>query len=270
MPDDPIYRAVCALREAEGPNAPAMQEHWAVLYRAIQSYARRLGGGGQADRDDTASESWIKLRRSLRRIEANDPAGVRSYIKKIVFSTHIDLVRARQRRRERFGESFVRAEAGEGPLVETQSDSAADPRANDPDALAPFEDALWDRVDEHLAAGVRPHARSKARERAYFAYERIVRERPADELRAEAGADVKADAFYQWVHRGREVLIAVTQTWVDETGGEGDEGAFARQLLAILEERVRRDAGVPRPERRKKKKGGGEGGGSGSNKGGAP
>ncbi|MFW6066982.1 MAG: sigma factor [Myxococcota bacterium] len=256
MSDDRTYRAIRELREADDPHAPELHPHWVVLRETVQRYARRVGGGGFADRDETASESVIKLHRALPSIEANDEASTRAYIKKVVHRTYLDRVRERQRRRERFDGDYAQAEPGDSLLARIAAEPPADPRLHDPDALAPYEDALWNRIDAFVEARTRPHARLAARNRAHMAYERIVRRRSPEELHGASDREVKIGTLYQWVHRGREdVLIPVVEDWVAETGGEGEEGAFAAQLLAILRESMRRDAGEPRPGRRKKKNG---------------
>lgn len=254
MHDDELHRALVALREASDLAAPENGPRWRTVRRALQRFGRSVGGGVLHDREDAVAEAMVKVLRNIRDLRADDAPAGRSWLAQLYQHTYIDVIRRRRRRREVFDEPLP----GEGEretLLDRQAapEPGLDPAKLDSAELAPFVDALFDRVHDHVEAHVRRSARQNAFRRAQIAYENIVRGRSADELVAEAGGQVRRERFYQWVRRGREeVLVPVLRQWMADTDADGPEHGFAAQLLVILKSRERRDAGQPRPVRRKK------------------
>ncbi|MFW5925826.1 MAG: RNA polymerase sigma factor [Myxococcota bacterium] len=257
MHDDELHRALVALREAPDLAAPECGPRWRAVQQALQRFGRTVGGGVLHDREDAVAEAMVKVLRNIRQLRADDAPGGRSWLAQLYQHTYIDVIRRRQRRREVFDEPLP----GEGEresLLDRQPapEPGPDPAVLDSAELAPFVDALFDRVHDYLEAHARRNVRQNAFRRAQLAYESIVRGRPTEELLAEMGGQVRPATFYQWVRRGREeVLVPVLRQWVAEADvdADGPEHGFALQLLAILKDRERSDAGQPRPLRKKKK-----------------
>jgi DNA-directed RNA polymerase specialized sigma24 family protein len=255
MHDAELYDALASLRAAPCLDAPELQPSWYVVVQALKQMGSSVGSGLASDRDDAVVEAWIKVRRSIHGLQADDPVAARAWLKQIYRRTYLDNLRRRRNRREVFDDGGPSHNgSGDGLIARLEApDPAVDPAKRDPAELAPYENALFDRVDDHLATLVRPMARANARRHAELAYESIVRRRPTQELLAALGGDVKPDTFYQWVRRGRElVLLPVLRRWLAEDEIDEGERNFAETLVDILQSRQRADAGRSRG-------GGGEG-----------
>jgi DNA-directed RNA polymerase specialized sigma24 family protein len=252
MHDHDLFDALTALRAAPRVEARELAPCWRVVWAALVRFGRSVGSGMVADREEAVAEALVKVQRRVRDLQAADAAGAQAWLATLYRRTYLDIVRRRRRRREIYDDPSPDG-AREGLIERLEApDPSIDPAKLDSVELAPFEDALFDRVDEHVAFHVRAMARPNAHRRAVLAYDSIVRRRPTEALMPSMGQDVHPDTFYQWVRRGREgVLIPVLEQWLAETPADDPEHRFAAELLDILQSRQRSDAGQPRPKRRK-------------------
>jgi len=247
MTDPSTFRALTALRDAPDRNAPGLMPAWRTVQRVLEGHARARHIGVPADRDEALGEALLKVVRGVAHAEPRDEAAARAWLRRIFDNTLFDLLRVKKRRKEVLDDGAV-GERDRELAEQSYADSERGVEtALDVRHLAVYEQMLWNRIDEHIEATVRRHARVNARRRAEVAYARIVRERSFDELERTTGGEVKRHTLYQWVHRGRDdALRPVAARWARDADPDTDEGALAAELAGILEQSVRADAGRPR------------------------
>jgi len=186
-------------------------------------------------------------------MRADGGPGAVAWLRTILENLHVDYRRRLQRTRD--DRSFDAPAGEEGrPLHETIAASPADPIASaDPEALREHEEALWDFVDTHLqATSARRSAIASAYRNAQLAYAAVIQGKSTEELRALLGGEVKDNTLQKRAGRGRtDVLIPAVEAWIPTLPEDAPRRSYAEQLLALLRDKARADAGRPRPDRRK-------------------
>ncbi len=243
------FDALQQLKLADDLGDPNLADAWRAVDRTLGAFAERARPGLRSDRHDARQIALLRVHRGVHRLDAREPLSAMAWLRTIYDHVLVDLLRKQKRRRELFDSSLegaTRSIVDELPAAEGE-----DPRIYDIERLAPFEEALFDVVED-LTARLRPQHRAGALAKAQLAYRRFVRQEPMDALHADAG-DVSRDVLYQWLRRGRvQILLPAVVTWRDALAPESAEHAFATELERLLEDADRADAGQPRPARRKR------------------
>ncbi len=249
---DPVvtYEALCALRAAADLGARELADAWATVHRALESFVARGPMGASADKNDARQQAILQVFRSVRTLEAKTPAAAVAWLKKIYQNKLRDIVRRQRRRREILGQDRDDDRPASG-VDEMAAPEPVDPRIHDPAALAPFEEALWEAVDDFVQSKRQAH-RASAFANAQLAYRWWIDEAPMDALHADAEG-VTRETLYQKLRRGRvDVLLPAIEAWLAGLAPDEPERAYAAGLVKLLNEADRADAGKPRPDRRKK------------------
>jgi DNA-directed RNA polymerase specialized sigma24 family protein len=253
---DPIvlFDALLRLKAADDLNASSLRDDWQVVDRALRSLAERARIGMSSDRHDAHQHSLLGVLAGVRRLEAQEPRSAAAWLRTIYDHALIDHLRKQKLRRELL-DGAAEGGARRPTLDELPAKAADDPRIHDPAALAPFEEALFEVLEEYVERTVRPRHRAHALIKAQLAYRWHVRREPMDALQEDAG--VSRDTLYQWLHRGRvNALHPAVLAWLEALPDDTAERAFALELARLLDDADRADAGRPRPERRKEKRAG--------------
>lgn len=250
---DPLatYEALSTLRAADDLTSPSLASAWAAVMRALLGLARNVRMGSAADREDASQEAFLKVRGAVRDLEADAPLAAVAWLRRVYERVLLDLLRSRERRREVF-DARTRDDVRPSRLEQVPALPPDDPRIHDPARLAPFEEALFEAVEDYVTRTVKVRHREHALHKAQLAYRKVVKRETAEALLADAG-DVSRETLYQWTRRGRvHVLLPAVLAWLETLPPDSDAHAFASGLAALLREADRADAGQPRPGRRKK------------------
>ncbi|MCC6877700.1 MAG: hypothetical protein IT378_25550 [Sandaracinaceae bacterium] len=249
---EPLFDALCALRDAADPSASEHRARW----RTIARWLEQAFAGASAEHDEARQATLISLLRHVHELRAESPLQAAKWVAVIHRRKRVDLARRRAAdpvhgalRHERAQE---RGDA-RGALIDRVA--AEESLAGDPALI----EQVVERVLFHVARDLEETERNAAKRllratQAQACLLRVVHEADAGAIAAalDVGEPLTKERIYKWVERGRPVVLAAIARWEREAEPEDREhvAEVARALREIVEER-RADAGIARPARRK-------------------
>lgn len=225
-----LFSALAAIRTSPVPPAHAHHHEWALIYR----YVKTVCGRTHYDAEDRVQEVMVAILLSIQNLRAMEPLGACAWIRTICRHALIDAAR-RSRPTLPFWEDRqydrVENETERTPFEQLEA------------VIASFEDL----VAEYLATKPRQRWTALRKRQAHVALHRLVLGQSTERIIEGLDVPVSRCTLWKWTERGRAVLIE-TVAWLHEIDEELGE------LYAVIAEtaaRRRRDAGLPRPERRR-------------------
>lgn len=212
--------------------------------------------GNDADAQDDAQETALKLLAALPSARLETPAASAAWLRRVAKNVRLDRFRREKTKREmraRYGQE-QRGQRGSRPTVAPDDLAPLDPGP----ALEPYRAALFEHIEVFLEQRQARVRRTWVRN-AELAWKRHVSNLSLDELLLVGGAAAgNKTNLSQWIKRGRQdVILPCLRRWRD--AGVAEEGAdsASRERMAVeamlgFFEQVRRaDAGRARPGRRR-------------------
>jgi DNA-directed RNA polymerase specialized sigma24 family protein len=235
-----FYEALDALRRAEDPFEPRLDEPWRVVLDWVRARVRPR----DPRRDDVVQETLLAIARHVRHMDAGTPRQAARWASVIVRRKVIDGLRDDEH-------DAVSVGLSEGDAaLETLPGAEPAPPA---ELLEAQHRAIEEIVVAHIerseaSASVRLTRRAMARAALY----RLVVDLEPDAVEDRLGLPepVGRDRLYKWVERGRAIVAEAMRAWRSGSAGQRDVDAIAEVVVELVETR-RADAGKPRPERRR-------------------
>ncbi len=241
-----LYEALSALRTSKAPLTRAHDAHWKV----VESWLRMSFQGRGADSDEAHQETLIAIGRNVQSMQASVPFQAVRWIKTIHQRKKVDLLRARSRNPVLRGLEKTSSESRASEVEQLESQD--EPRL-DPEAAERIVSIVEAQVEIYLrSSNTAPSMRHLKRLQGRAALRRLVLDADFDELCdvLATGEPMTRDRVYKWVERGRPVVLAALDDWVEREGAASMAADVADVLREIIGKR-RSDQGRARPERKR-------------------